>query len=315
MKIIDAKDVHAALGYPGLVDALAEGFASDFGMPARQVFLLDEQSNGRDAFALLPSWNGELIAVKAFTYFPENAEPYKSLYSKVLVFDRAHGEPLAMVDGTSVTFWRTAGISALATRLLARADARSLLVVGTGNLAPYIVRATASVRELERVRVWGRRASKAEDVARRAGEALPGVDCAAASDLQVACGEADIIVCATGSGEPLVMGEWVKPGTHTDFMGNHHADHRECDTALVSRARVYVDTYVNCFKEAGEILVPISEGAITKGHVRGELSEMCRATGPLRPSDDEITLFKSVGNAYADLIAAGMAYRAVARSA
>ena len=139
MKTIGPEEVHAALSYPALVDALQETFSGEFNMPPRNVFLLDEQSGSHDAFAVLPSWNTDLIGVKAFTYFPSNSEPYKSLYSKILLFDRAHGEPLALVDGTTVTFWRTAGISGLATRLLARKDAENLLLLGTGNLAKYII--------------------------------------------------------------------------------------------------------------------------------------------------------------------------------
>jgi 1-pyrroline-2-carboxylate reductase [NAD(P)H] len=311
MRIISAEEVHSALSYPGLIDALAEGFAADFNMPPRQVFLLDDKDDKHDAFALLPSWHDSLIGVKAFTYFPDNAAPYKSLYSKILLFDRAHGEPLALVDGTSVTFWRTAGVSGLATRLLSREDSKTLLLLGTGNLATYIIRANASVRSLERVLIWGRTPAKAEAVAAQMNAELDGVACAAVSNLEAACGEADIIVSATGSHEPLVLGDWVQPGTHTDFIGNHHATKRECDSALVVKSKVYADTRVNCFKEGGEVLVPISEGLITKEHVRGELPEMCAGSVPLRESDEEITLFKSIGLAYSDLIGAGMAYRAV----
>ena len=309
MKIISAEEVHEALSYPAMIDALQEGFASQFNMPPRQVFLLDDKDDNHDAFALLPSWNDSLIAVKAFTYYPDNAAPYKSLYSKIMIFDRGHGEPLALVDGTSVTFWRTAGISGLATRLLAREDSETLLVLGTGNLSTYIIRANASVRPLKRVLVWGRTASKAEAVAAQMDAELDGVACTAVTDLQAACGEADVIVSATGSHEPLVLGDWVKPGTHTDFIGNHHATKRECDTALVAKSKIYADSYVNCFKEAGEVLVPISEGVITKDDVRGELTEMVAGKVPLRESDDEITLFKSIGMAYSDLVGAGLVYR------
>jgi 1-pyrroline-2-carboxylate reductase [NAD(P)H] len=312
MKIISAEEVHDALSYPALIDALADGFSSDFNMPPRQVFLLDDLDTNHDAFALLPSWNDSLIAVKAFTYFPDNPGPeYKSLYSKILIFDRAHGEPLALVDGTSVTFFRTAGVSGLATRLLSREDSETLLVLGTGNLSTYIIRANVSVRPIKRVLVWGRTPANAAKVVAQMNAELDGVDCSAVDDLQAACGEADIIVSATASHEPLVHGDWVTPGTHTDFIGNHHATKRECDTELIVKSKVYADTYVNCWKEAGEVLVPISEGVIDKSHVVGELPEMLNGTVPLRQSDDEITLFKSIGLAYSDLIGAGMAYRTV----
>ncbi len=310
MKVISEEEVHAALSYPALVDALHEAYGGKFKMPPRQVFLLDDNDDNHDAFAVLPSWSEEFIGVKAFTYFPDNPGPeYKSLYSKILLFDRAHGEPLALVDGTSVTFWRTAGISGLATRLLARENSETLLLLGTGNLASYIIRANASVRPLKKVLIWGRTPANAEKVAAQMIDELDGVDCAVVDNLESACGEADIIVSATGSHEPLVLGDWVGPGTHTDFIGNHHATKRECDTALVTKSKVYADSRVNAFKEAGEILVPISEGVFKEEDVVAELTEMCAGTATLRESDDEITLFKSIGMAMSDLVGAGLAYK------
>ena len=313
MKIITAADVHAALSYPALIDALQEAYAGAFSMPPRQVFLLDEASGKNDAFAVLPSWNGEFIGVKAFTYFPGASAPYKSLYSQILLFEREHGQPLALVDGTTVTFWRTAGISGLATRLLARAEASTMLLLGTGNLAPYMIRANASVRKLKKVMIWGRSPAKAESLAAAMAAEYPQIRFAAVTDREAACGEADIVVAATGSHEPVVLGDWIRPGTHTDFIGNHHATKRECDTALVLKARVYVDSRVNAFKEAGEILVPISEGVFKREDVVAELSEMCAGKAPLRRSDDEITLFKSIGMAMSDLVGAGLAFKATKR--
>lgn len=315
MKIIDANAVHAALSYPSLIDALQAAYAKKYNMPPRNVFLLDDQGGSHDAFALLPSWNDETIGVKAFTYFPDNPKPqYQSLYSKILLFDRKHGEPLALVDGTTVTFWRTGGISGLASNLLSRPDSETLLLLGTGNLASYIIRAQASVRPLKHVLVWGRTRANAEKVVHNVSPLLPGVQCSVIEDVQEACGRADIVVSATGSHEPVVKGAWIKEGTHTDFIGNHHATKRECDTALVIKSKVYADSRDNCFREAGEILVPISEGVFKKESVVGQLSEMCAGTVPLRKDAKEITLFKSIGMALSDLVAASQVYRAGVRS-
>lgn len=315
MKIIDANAVHGALGFPALIDALQATFARGFSQPPRQVHLLDERGEQRDAFALLPSWNGDFIAVKAFTYFPQNSAPHGRLYSKILIFDRTHGEPLAVVDGTSCTYWRTAGVSGLATRLLAREDASTMLLLGTGSLTPYLIRANAAVRPLRNVMVWGNlggrpSAKGAQAVADRMEAELPEVEFAVVNDLERACAQADIIVCATASEDILVRGAWIRPGTHLDFIGNHHADKRECDTGTITGARVFVDSYVNAFKEAGELLVPIEEGNFRREDVVAELAQMCRATAPLRSGEDEITLFKSIGQAVTDLVAASMAYQA-----
>ena len=313
MKVISAEEVHQALSFPALVDALQEAYSGEYSMPPRQVFLLDEEGGANDAFAVLPSWSEQLIAVKAFTYFPEAEAPYQSLYSKVMLFDREHGEPLALVDGSTVTFWRTAGISGLATRLLAREDARTMLMLGTGNLAPYIIRANASVRDLKKVMVWGRTRSKAEEISAMMAVEFPDIEILAVEDRQSACAEADIVVAATGSHEPVVLGEWIQPGTHTDFIGNHHAGKRVCDTALLLKSKVYADSRVNAFKEAGEILVPIEEGVFTREGVVAELAEMCQGSATLRESEEEITLFKSIGMAMSDLVGAGLAYQTVSK--
>ena len=314
MKIISADEVHAALSYPGLVDALQETFAKNFNQPPRQVFLLDDADNN-DAFALLPAWNDNIIAVKAFTYFEGNAAPYERLYSKIMIFDRSHGEPLALVDGTTCTFWRTGGVSGLATRLLSREDSSTMLLLGTGNLSTYMIRANASVRPLEKIMIWGNPdglppMAEAQAVIDEVSAELPEIEFSVVTDLENACGEADIIVCATASADILVKGAWIKEGTHLDFIGNHHADKRECDTEVITNGKVYADSYVNAFKEAGEILVPINEGVFSKEDVVAELAEMCSGKATLRINDKEITVFKAIGQAVTDLVAASMAYSA-----
>lgn len=311
MRIITAEQVHAALRYPGFVDALQDAFSGDFTMPPRQVMLLDEESGKHDALALLPSWNGEVVALKAFTYFPENREPNQTLHSQIMLFDRECGKPLALVDGVSVTCWRTAGVSALASRFLSRTDSDTLLLLGTGKLARFLIRAHASVRPLKRVFIWGRSPAKAAALAGEMSTELPYLEFQSVLDIQDACGTADIVVSATGSSEILVQGAWIMPGTHTDFLGNHHATKRECDTAMVTRSRVFVDTRVNCFKEAGEILVPVSEGAFAIDQVVGELSDLCEGSVPARQNETEITLFKSVGCALGDLCGALSVWRTI----
>lgn len=311
MRVITAEEVNAALRYPDFIDALGVAFARQHVMPPRQVMLLDEASGSDDAFAMLPSWNDEVIALKAFTYFPQNSLPLRTLYSQILLFDRGCGEPRALVDGVSVTCWRTAGVSALASRFLSRADSGTLLLLGTGKLAPFLIRAHVSVRPLRKILIWGRSTDKAVSLAEAMRGEFPEVDFHAVTDLPAACGQADIVVCATGSHEILIKGEWIKPGTHTDFLGNHHATRRECDTSMVTRARVFVDTRVNCFKEAGEILVPVAEGVFSIDQVVGELAELCRGSIPARQDDAEITLFKSVGCALGDLCGAATTWHAV----
>lgn len=303
MKIYTADDVSQKLSYPEFIDDLQKTFEGKYTMPPRQVMPL-APGESHDAFAMLPAWNEEVIALKAFTYFPENQPPYSSLYSNIMVFDRKHGEPRALVEGVTVTCFRTAGVSALASKYLSKEDSETLLILGTGKLVPYIIRAHASVRPLKKVLIWGRNEDKALHLAQALNTELDGVDVSSVESIEVACEVADIIVCATGSHDILLRGKWVQPGTHVDCLGNHHSDKRECDTDTVVHARVFVDTKVNCFKEAGEVLVPVEEGKFTLDEVQGELSDLCRGDVPGRQNDEEKTFFKSVGCALGDMAGA-----------
>jgi 1-pyrroline-2-carboxylate reductase [NAD(P)H] len=310
LKLISAEQVHASLHYPEFIEELRQTFAAPHTMPPRQVMLLDAASGSHDAFAMLPSWNDEVIAQKAFTYFPNNQAPAQTLYSQILLFDRKAGTPLALIDGVSVTCWRTAGVSALASQLLSRENSKTMLLLGTGKLAPFLIRAHASVRPLKRILLWGRSTQKTDALREKMSIDFPEIHFEIAADIPSACGQADIVVCATGSPEILVEGAWIKPGTHTDFLGNHHKDKRECDTELVIKSSVYVDSKENCFREAGEILVPVSEGAFLLEKVKGQLADICGNNTSSRQSEEEITLFKSVGCALGDLCGALATWKA-----
>jgi 1-pyrroline-2-carboxylate reductase [NAD(P)H] len=305
MKIIEAADVHRALNFPDLVDALRTTFGMPAGTPRRTVYQLDEKDSFHDAFAVLPAWSTEAIGVKAFTYLPSNAPKGRQiLHSLILLFSRDTGRPMALVDGTTVTYWRTAAVAALAADYLARRDSSRLLICGTGNLASYMIRAHAAVRQYSDIAVWGRSREKTERLLDKLRSEHSELPCRVATDLEAEAQGADVISCATGAKEPIIRGAWVRPGTHTDFFGNHERKHRECDSDLVAKSRVYVDSRANVMNEAGEILIPIEEGLITESHVVGELADLCSGAVTGRVHDNEITLFKSVGTALSDLAAA-----------
>jgi len=304
VRVIEAADVHRVLEFPGLIDALRATFAGSSSMPRRMVFRLDE-GRSSDAFALLPAWTAEVIGVKAFTYLPGNAAKGREiLHSKILLFDRESGRPLDLMDGTSVTYWRTAAVAALAADYLARSDATRLLVCGTGHLAPFMALANASVRPVQEVGIWGRNRDKAARVVEDLRRRRPDLRFHVIQDLEAAARRADMISCATGSRDPLIFGAWVQPGTHVGLFGNHDRDGRECDTPLVEKSKIYVDSRANVLNEAGEILIPIAEGRFREEEIVAELSELCSGGKPARANNDEITLFKSVGTALSDLAAA-----------
>ena len=306
MRLISADTIHQAMTFPALIAAIRQSFAGPFGMPPRQVLPL--QAGKPEAFALLPAWDESVIGCKLFTYFPDNPSQGKDrLYANILLFSRQSGEPLALLDGISITLWRTAAISALAASYLANPAASTLVLFGTGKLAPYLVKAYASIRQLDDVYIIGRDLTKAQQLATSLQEDLhteqPGLRIQAAERSASVLQKADIICCATAATEPLFPANWVQPGTLVDALGNHHADGSEIDSQLVVDGLLYVDSRTNCLNEAGEILLPLHAGRISEQHIRSELAELCRAD-QLCWQADRIQVFKAVGTALADLAAA-----------
>lgn len=311
MRTMTAAQVERALDYPSLVERLREAFRGDAVAPLRHHHTLpgkdrsDDGGGGNDGIMLLkPVWRlGGPVAVKVVNIFPDNAQRgLPAVLGTVLIFDGETGAPLAAIDGQSLTVRRTAAASALAADYLARRDASRLLVVGTGQLAPALAQAHAAVRPIREVEVWGRSAEKAENTA--AALMGAGMTARAVQDLRKAAGEADVVTCATLAKEPLVLGAWLKPGAHLDLVGGFTPEMRECDDEAVRRARVYVDTREAALAEAGDLIQPIRAGVISEEDVIGDLADLCRGRVAGRGSDDEITLFKSVGTALEDLAAA-----------
>ncbi|MBV9701102.1 MAG: ornithine cyclodeaminase family protein, partial [Methylobacteriaceae bacterium] len=216
------------------------------------------------------------------------------------------GAPLAVFDGARLTLWRTAAASALATRHLARKDAARLTMIGAGALAPFLVRAHAAVRPIERVTIWNHRLESAERAA--AILASSPFSVRVGDRLEDALREADIVSCATLSKAPLVLGEWLAAGVHVDLVGAFNLRMREVDDAAVARARVFVDTPAAKI-EGGDVALALKAGAIDDNHVEGDLSDLCRGRIAGRRAADEITLFKSVGTAIEDLAAAMLIWR------
>ncbi|SHF30572.1 ornithine cyclodeaminase [Modicisalibacter ilicicola DSM 19980] len=302
MRMISPEDVARSLAWDALIERLAHAFREGVEAPPRHHHAMHRQ-DGEATMLLMPAWQPEgYIGMKMVNVFPQNAEHGLPAISGVyLLCEGDHGRPLACLDGSELTRRRTAAASGLAARELAREDAGSLLVVGTGKLAPMLIEAHATVRPIEKVRVWGRHADKA---ARLATEYAERFDCTAVDDLETAVGEADIVSCATLATQPLVHGAWLKPGTHLDLVGAFRPNMRESDGECLSRGEVFVDTYAGAKGEAGDILQAIDEGAFVFDALRADLAELLRGEKPGRSDVSAITVFKSVGASLEDLAAA-----------
>jgi ornithine cyclodeaminase len=308
---VDGSAVHAALDWGALVDGLRAAFCAGGNAPVRASYPV---TNAGDRLLLMPAWDASSLGVKIVTVYPGNpARGLASVAALYLLLDAATGHPLALIDGEALTLRRTAAASALASLYLSRPDSRTLLAVGPGRLAPYMVAAHCAVRPIDRVLVWGRDRPRAERMA--AELAARGTPAEACGELGAGLAQADIVTCATTSREPIVRGAAVKPGTHVDLVGAFTAEMRESDDELVEKAEVFVDTYAAGLKEAGDLVQPIAAGRITREHVQAELADLCAGRHPGRRSREEVTVFKSVGTALEDLCAARIAYERVMRAA
>ena len=304
MKLITAENVHQALAYGDLIERLRQAFAQVGEMPVRHHHTIPQVDQPDATLLLMPAWRpGGQIAIKILSVFPGNAaRGLASISAQVLVLDGETGQPLAMIEGASLTVRRTACASALAASYLAREDADHMLMVGAGALAPHLVGAHAVVRPIKTVAVWNRSPDNAATLVRHLND--QGFAAHITDDLEAEARRADIISCATMSSEPLIRGEWLSPGCHLDLVGAFRPDMRESDDAAVVGARVFVDTRAGALKEGGDIVQPLAAGLIDESHVVAELSELAGGLNPGRQSPDEITLFKSVGSAVEDLAAA-----------
>jgi ornithine cyclodeaminase len=317
VRSISAEEIGAVLTYEALIDALAEAFRGDVTVPARQHHAIPQPGpsgapgGGAPATLLLmPAWTlagSPFIGCKVLTVFPDNARRERpSVEASYLLLSGATGEPLAVMDGRALTAWRTAAASALAARHLAREDARHLVMIGAGTLAPHLVRAHAAVRPIERVTIWNRSRRKAVSLA--FALTVAGIATSVSEDLEASVREADIVSCATLSADPLIRGGWLRKGAHVDLVGGYTPRMREADDAAISRARIFVDTRAGALKEAGDIVIPLRRKLIAKDDIQGDLFDLCRGSKGRRRAN-EITLFKSVGSAIEDLAAAMLVWR------
>jgi ornithine cyclodeaminase len=307
MRILSAADVEAALDWDSLIERLRQAFRRGAEVPVRHHHEIANPGGPEGTLLLMPAWqSGRHIGVKVVTIFPDNGEQgLPSVMAAYLLLDGKTGSPIALIDGPTLTLKRTAAASALASGYLSRPDCERLLMVGTGALAPYLVSAHAAVRPICNVLIWGRAPDKAAKLAKRLDRADFRV--AATEDLEAAAQGADIISCATLSRDPLVRGDWLRPGQHLDLVGAFRPDMRESDDQAIRRARVFVDTRDGATKEAGDIVQPIESGALDPADVAGDLFDLTRGARAGRRYYDQITLFKSVGTALEDLAAAELA--------
>jgi ornithine cyclodeaminase len=318
MLIINRTEVERLLPMAACIDAMADAMraASDgaVSMPLRLFTPLADDSG---SLGLMPGSTLEppLFGAKVISVrFDNPARGLPTVQGHVSLFDHDTGTPVALIEGSSVTAIRTAAASGLATRELARQDARSHGVFGTGVQAVTHIDAVACVRDIDRVVVWGRDADKARRFA--AQQSVRTRLEVTATDDPADAARCNVVSTVTAATQPILRGEWLQPGCHLNLVGVHTPDAREADTETVRRSRVYVDRMESAKNEAGDLLIPIAEGAIGEAHILGEIGQVLAGTVPGRTGASDITLYKSLGIVAQDLFAAAHIYaRALADGA
>ena len=309
LAFIDAATTRAALPFQDLIRALRQAFAEGVEVPLRHAHAIGGVAGPGGTLLLMPAWRpGRRGGLKTVSVYPGNAERgLPTLHSTYLLFDAATGAPLAFVDGNQITSRRTAAASALAASFLARRDAARLLVVGAGKVAALMAEAMHAVRPLREVAVWARRPEAAGSLAGALADA--GFAAVAVSDLEGAVRRADIVSCATLSTAALVQGAWLREGAHLDLIGSFSPQMRESDADCFARARVFTDTR-EALAKSGDVLEAMRAGSFAAGRLQGTLADLCGGRIAGRGGNAEITLFKSVGTALEDLVAAEMVFDA-----
>ena len=305
---ISGEEIRARVGYAELIEALDQMHRED---PANLGdLLLSEQTGGETAnhFMVRAGWqHGRALGVKMATVFPGNrAGDLPAIQASYVLFDGTTGSPLASIDGNELTWRKTAADSALGTLRLAKANCKTLLMVGAGAMAPHLIRAHISVRpKIKRIEVWNRSADRRD---RLIASLQPEFNIVATDDLQYAASNADLISCATMAQQPLIQGEWLSPGCHLDLVGAFTLDMREADDTAMRRGQIFVDSRKTTIGEIGELTIPIKNGTLRERDVVADHYQLSGGDHPGRQTEDEITIFKNGGGGHLDLMTARYIY-------
>jgi len=305
MKVILDAQVKDLLPWDVLISELREAFSTGVSQPLRTAHTIPVPGEPDASFLAMPAWEeGGKLAVKILFIAPGNsARNLPAVNASVMVFDAVTGQAEAAMEGAELTARRTAATSALAADLMARKDATSLLIVGAGTIAGNLIPAHRTVRDYDTVQIWARRPERALELAARFDDNVTAI-----TDLDAAVAQADVIATATISSDPLIKGALLKDGAHLDLVGGFTTEMREADSEALKRAPggIIVDTYDGAMAEAGDITQPLADGSITRADIVGDMAELCRGEARPRQSDSQITVFKSVGAAIEDFVAARM---------
>lgn len=292
-----------------MADALSALARDEVHQPLRTIV---RPPNARGLLGLMPAYrSGErgAFGLKAICVFPQNPSQGKDAHQgSVTLFSRDTGELLALMNASEITAIRTAAVSAVATRLLARENAHELGIIGAGVQARTHLKALACVRSIKHARVAARNIEHAERLVEEM-QTHVSFPIEAVRKNEDAIRDADLIVTATSSLEPVINREWISAGAHVNAIGTHSPSSREIDSATMAAAQIFVDRRESALNESGDYLLAAKEGVIGPDNILGEIGELLTGAKQGRTSEDQITLFKSLGLAIEDVVCADYLYR------
>lgn len=298
-------EVEALFDYSDFIPKLKDALTKPVESPDRSHFSIPVPGKVDATLLTMPAWSsGTYFGVKIVSVFPENRS-LPTINGVYLLMDGNTGQPLCTIDGLAITLKRTASVSALASMLLSQEGATKMLMIGTGNLCLELIKAHTSIRNLDRVWIWGRSYEKA--LSKSKAIELNGIQLEAIQSKGDYMPQADIISCATLSASPLVLGSLLKKGTYLDLVGSFQKHTREADDDCLINAALFVDTF-KATEESGDLYIPLQEGLIDQDRIQMDLPTLCR-TEQYEPTEKfHHTYFKSVGFAAPDLAAAVYLY-------
>ncbi len=307
MKYYNDKTIFHHLTYDELIPVIRKAYQQGEAETsvAPRSFLSYDSGEGerKSTLLIMPAWQaGKFLGIKQVTLSPYNKKfPLPTLQGIYILFNAKTGSPLATFDASAITARRTAAKSAVAAQFLARQDASTLLMVGTGTLSPELIQAHCEVRPIEKVLIWEHTPGNGQKVVDKLSGMKQSFEIV--SDIESGIPKADIISVATMSSDPLINGSWLKAGQHLDLVGAYRTDMREADNETLKRSDLYID-HEDAWHETGDLVIPLESGHLTKEDSKGTLFELCGNLKPGRNDEQQITCFKSTGHAMEDLASA-----------
>jgi len=311
-KFINKEKIASSLPMRECIEVMEKMFCSltkgECTQPLRSIMWLPDK---KGLLGMMPGYDaiGGVMGIKVISVFHGNKDQgYPSHQGVVVLFDTKYGQPLMIFDAAEITSIRTAAASAVATRLLSRRDSEVLAVIGSGEQAQRHIESMLVVRKINRINIWSRNEKNAADLAAKVSNKC-NIEIVTTKNARQAVNNADIICTVTSSSQPVVLGDWLKSGTHINAVGSSTPTARELDTEAILKAKLYTDCYESILNEAGDFLIPKKEGAITDSHIQGDIGEALLGMKKGREDNSEITVFKSLGIASEDIFSCWHIYQ------